>query len=206
MHKRPKVPTKNDVSQVLSHLTQNGAAIVRVRARICGGAEADPFPLESEAIRDTTKRADLVVRNISWIPVNSPTTSVGNSPAKAETFWQLKHFNTFAWKRFSFLIEKLHWFFLNLLNFYFKRSSKYTFENIQNKINCFFRSQVLFKNLFLSITNKFFFSSVVISIALIKTFILDDSIRSCSRVLPILCWWFTVVCKASEGDPWNDYK
>lgn len=64
MHKTAKVPTRNDVSQVLSHLTQNEAAIAKVAAQICDGAESDLFPLESEPIGDTTKRADLVVRNI----------------------------------------------------------------------------------------------------------------------------------------------
>ena len=64
MHKRAKVPTRNDVSQVVSHLAQNAAAITREAARLCGGAECDSFPLDSEATGDVTKRADLVVRNI----------------------------------------------------------------------------------------------------------------------------------------------
>lgn len=66
MHKSEKGPARNDVSQVSSHLTQNAAAISRVAGWICGGgAECDPSSPESEAMGDATKRADVVVRNIS---------------------------------------------------------------------------------------------------------------------------------------------
>lgn len=63
MHERAEVPTRNDVSEVSSHLTQDAAAIARVAARICGGAECDLFPLESEAIGDTTRRTEHLVNS-----------------------------------------------------------------------------------------------------------------------------------------------